>query len=283
MFNPMAIKNNPLCFALLLALLLAGGCGSASAQKRGAKGLDVQAFSEKVALAEWLLKYDAVAWQTSDSVMARPAAERERLGNEWFCFQAEDSSWHAVYGRYEHPTYELVFHYRMDAGGTIHRSSQPLDTAFLQAHARALQTANRELLSLKASVNIRFNQYIRQQADSTFTVWIFPAFQPNGYAVYGGEFCYVLDAGGANILADRSYRQGVFRAFAVDEPREITLDYSELEQPSLGAIFFSWYYKRFFTSIRIETRHHTTTPFRQEDNSFTWLHWEKTAPKKKKK
>ncbi|MGE5411136.1 MAG: hypothetical protein ACM3MI_09280, partial [Clostridiales bacterium] len=39
-----------------------------------------------------------------------------------------------------------------------------------------------------------------------------------------------------------SYFQGEFRGFKVDNPREIWLSYVETEKPTLGAVFFAWYY-----------------------------------------
>ncbi|EMR01928.1 hypothetical protein [Cesiribacter andamanensis] len=267
---------------MLLALLLPLWPAAAPAQQKKGPAFDQEAFAEKLVLADWLLQYDAMAWQSADSIRQLPPQQQDRLGNEWFCYQTADGSWQAVYGRYSPQGYELIAHYRKGGNGSILRSTLAPDTAFLNAHGRALQTASRELQGLKASINIRFNHYIRQQPDGRFTVWIFPAFQPNGLAVYGGEYCYTLDAGGRHILQDHSYSQGLFRAFKIGEHDEARLDYSELLQPSLGTVFFARYYNKFFSSICIENARFTSTARRLPDNSLHWSHTPKAKPTKRK-
>lgn len=234
---------------------------------------DIMDFNKKFEVAEWLYEYDMVAWETSDSVMAQGAKEIERLGSEWFCYK-ENNIWHAIYGKYENNQYDLVFHFIVDYDGSVSRTNEPVDATVLVRYSKALQTANKQLIEIKETVNIRFNQYIKENSDNTFTVWILPAFQTNGVAVYGGEFIYTIDSGGTQILKDESYYQGEFRGFNVDNPREIWLDYSDVEKPTLGGVFFAWYYKEYFTKIVINTSESISTPFKGSDG-WTWISTEK--------
>jgi len=250
-------------------------------QKSKKMSFDVSDFNQKASVAEWLYLYDAIAWWTSDSVMTEDEEEIGSLGGEWFCFQTEDKNWHAVYGKYEDNKMNVVFHYLVDTAYTVSRVFESIDTTFLNLHARALIAANNQIAALKDSVQLRFNQYIRQNEDKTFTVWVFPAFQPSGYAVYGGEFIYEIDHTGTKIIKDNSYYQGAFRAFKVDKPREIWLDYTELEKPTLGTVFFIWYYKKYFTYIKLDTKNYITTTIKGSDG-YSWMHIEKEKKKKKK-
>ena len=232
---------------------------------------DIVDFNQKAKVAEWLLKYDLVAWKTSDVVMQESEAELAKLGKEWFCFQDKNDLWHAVYGKYEDGKYNTVFHFTMSGDEKILKSTEKIDQNFLDLHAGSLFTANKKMQeTLEGNSAPRFNQYIKQNTDKTFSVWIFPAFQSNGMAVYGGEFVYTIDQTGEKIIKDDSYFQGDFRGFKAEPPREIWLDYKELKKPTLGGIFFVWYYKQYFTKINLDTA---------ESNSFVldkmWIHLEK--------
>jgi hypothetical protein len=159
----------------------------------------------------------------------------------------------------------------MDKDQKVSKSTEKIDADFLNLHAKVLATANKKLSETLKDKNVpRFNQYIKQNADKTFTVWLFPAFQTNGLAVYGGEAIYEIDKTGEKITKDESYFQKNFRGFQTGKPREIWLNYSELEKPTLGAIFFVWYYKDYFTKIFIDNSQTTSTVI-----DGLWVHVEK--------
>lgn len=252
-------------------------------QRKNKTKFDTDDFIKKTKTAEWLYMYDVIAWWTTDSVMTQDSTELQRLGNEWFCFQTNDKNWHAVYGKYDNNKFDLVFHYLVDTSYQVLRIYEPVDTTLLHRYSRALNTANNQIVSVRDSFNIRFNQYVRENDDNTLTVWIFPAFQPNGYAVYGGEFIYEIDPTGNKILKDNSYYNGEFRAFKVDEPREVWIDYTELEKPTLGNVFFIWYYKKYFTYIKLDNKDYITTSFKNDDGSYSWVHIRKEKKKREKK
>lgn len=250
--------------------------------KSTAPNFDIAGFSEKLKVAEWLVKYDLVAWKTTDVVMTQDQKELEKLGSEWFCFQDKNGVWHAVYGKYADEKYEMVFHFTMDKDSKITRTNEKIDAEFLDLHSKALVKANQQLkVALKDAPTPRFNQYIKQNADKTFTVWLLPAFQTDGTAVYGGEFIYTFDQTANKILKDESYFQGAFRGFKTNPPREIWLNYRELEKPTLGAIFFVWYYKSYFTNIFIDNAKFTSTVIQPEPRNYTWVHVEKETSEKK--
>jgi hypothetical protein len=189
-------------------------------KKNQGPNFDIADFNKKFDVAEWLYTYDHVAWWTSDSVMIQDKNEIERLGNEWFCYQDQTNTWHAVYGRYGNGTFDLVFHFTVDNTSKIKRTYEKVDTLILNSYSRALITANKQISALKDTVGIRFNQFVKQNDDKTFSVWIFPAFQPNNTAVYGGEFIYTIDQSGNTVIQDDSYFQGSFRGFKVDKPEK---------------------------------------------------------------
>ena len=242
---------------------------------------DVKEFDKKLETAQWLVVYDNVAWKTTDVVMAQPKEKQSGLGPEWFCFQDKNKLWHAVYGKLNGEKYEVAFHYEMDAAEKIKASAEKLDQDFLNRHAAALKTSREKLVTSIPPGSPAFNQYIRQNADKTFSVWLFPAFQPDRMAVYGGEGIYTVDATGKKIVKDESYFQLTLRGLKTEPPREIWLDYSEMDKPSLGAIFFVWYYKDYFTKIFISNEKTTSTMVKTA-NQYLWLHVVKDEEEKPK-
>jgi hypothetical protein len=253
----------------LLFLLLIGYSTLAFGQQADMPDFDMEEFDKKSEIAEWLFEYDMVAWVTTDSVMASDKKEIEKLGAEWFCY-IEDYSWHAVYGDFENNDYEVVFHYLVEDYGEVERTDESIDTSILNRYSRALQTAKKQFSTSIDTLNLGYNQYILENEDNTLSVYILPAFQTNNVAVYGKEFIYTIDESGNNILKDDSYTQNQYSGFEIDETKEIWLDYSELEKPTIGALFFAWYYKSYFAKIVISTSKSTTTTMKVEDG-WTWV------------
>lgn len=263
------MKYVRILFLAFLPLVVFGQSPSTDKPK-----FDIADFSKKFEVAQWLVAYDTVAWKTTDLVMASDKAELARLGREWFCFQDSKSIWHAVYGKLEKNRFDQVFHYVVDGTGKIARTTEKIDEEFLIAHAKALSLAQNKLSEAIPTGSPIHNTYIKRNDDKTFNVWLLPAFQPNNVAVYGGEFVYTIDAAAEKITKDDSYFQGAFRGFNAKPPREIWLNYSEKEKPTLGAIFFVWYYKEYFTKIYIDNAKSTSSVIKQ-GSEYIWVHVEK--------
>jgi hypothetical protein len=254
-----------------LSLVMVFGCGATVYARAIQNEFDVVDFNKKFEVARWLVAYDGVAWKTTDVMLALDKVEIARLGREWFCFQDKSGVWHAIYGKLENNKFDQVFHFVVDSSGKITRTSDKLDDVFLVSHARALNLAITKLSESVPPNSPRHNSYIRLNVDKTFTVWLMPAFQPNELAVYGGEFVYTIDAAAAKITKDESYFQGAFRGFKAAPPREIWLNYREKDKPTLGSIFFVWYYKQYFTKIFIDNSKSTSTVIKNA-NEYTWIH-----------
>lgn len=238
---------------------------------------DIGDFNKKFEVVEWLSKYDVIAWWTTDSVLAADVNERKRAGGkDWFCYQAPHDTWHAIYGKFANDTFDLVFHYVVDSTRTVRRTYDLVDTLLLNSYSRALQTANKQLTALRDTVKLHFNQFIKQNDDRTFSVWIFPAFQSDGTAVYGGEFIYTIDQSGTNILKDDSYFVGDFYGAKTNKRQEIWLNYPRVDKPTLGGIFFTWYYRDYFKQVTINCSKSNSFLLKDEkENKWSWVHIEK--------
>jgi hypothetical protein len=171
----------------LALLLLVGLVAFGQTTKSDLPKFDVVDFSKKFETVQWLVEYDNVAWKTTDFIMELPKAELAGLGREWFCFQDKNKVWHAVYGGLAEGKYEAAVHVEMDANQKIAKSSQKLDQDFLNKHALALKTGLDKLQATIPAGSPRFNQFIRENSDKSFSVWLLPAFQPNRMAVYAAR------------------------------------------------------------------------------------------------
>lgn len=254
------------CLLLLLVL------NSMSQNKPDSTPYDgfIKRFNEKLDTAVWLCSYDRVAWITTDEVMLFPKEERQNLGAEWFCYE-KDGTWNAVYGKFSDNKYLQAFHFRVDSTGKIERLNTVVDTSISHAYSRALQNSLIQYQSRQDSISVRFNSYVMRHQDSTITVWLLPAFTQNGIAVYGGEFSYTFNPMGDELLSKNEYL-GVYRGIKPDRTKEFWLDYSNLEEPTVGAIFFVWYYKSYFDRIIIDCKNFKSTVFHDNHKDYYWVH-----------
>jgi len=226
-------------------------------------------FYQKLDTVQWLCTYDDIAWVTSDSVYATPKEEQQKLGSQWFCFQ-QDNIWHAAYGKYEKNSFTLVYHYCVDTNNVIKRVNSEIDSSLTNSFSRALIKSNDQLNLRKDSVRIQFNQYIKKNNDSTISVWLLPAFTTKGFAVYGGEFYYLYDKTGNNLLKKSEFAQE-YRGFKPDPKKEIWLEYETVDEPTLGSIFFVWYYRKYFDRIVADAKKFKSTVFHDE-KGYYWVH-----------
>jgi len=264
----------------IITILIILGLNSVQAQK-----FDIKDFNKKTETADWLLRYDLVAWWSTDTLMTKDKERIGKLGREWFCFQDSTNTWHSVYGKYENGKYEQVFHFIVKSQTEVTETTEQIDTTFLNMHGQALSRAFKEMKPVKDSTSLRFNHYIKLNEKGNLNVYIFPAFQPNGTAVYGGEFIYEITPEN-EIIKDNSYYKGEFLGFKTGNPREIWLNYREKEKPTLGSVFFAWYYKDYFTKINIDNATSFSLPF-NDGGKYIWMNVIKDpkaeAKKKRKK
>jgi len=230
----------------------------------------IKTFNSKMDTVAWLCEYDNIAWWTSDSVYATSKEEQAKLGAEWFCFKIGDI-WHAVYGKYSSQNYDMVYHYEVDTNQFIKRVYTKIDSSILNSYSRAIVNGNKALDEYPDSIKIRFNQYIRRNSDNSMSVWFLPAFTRNGIAVYGGEFYYIFDPSGNNLILKSEYSQE-YKGFKPDTKKEIWLDYSGKDEPTLGSIFFIWYYRKYFDRIIVDTKKFKSTLFHDEEKGYYWVH-----------
>jgi hypothetical protein len=240
------------------------------------KDFNVKDFNRKFAIAKWLNDYETVNWVALDYLSRQEQSRLSDIGRDWFCYQDRDSLWHAVYGHFDGRRYEVLFFLRIDTTFSVTEDKDLPSQTFLLPYARALETAYVRLLRDHRGLQADLTHYIRKNENGTFTIWFFPSMLQKGMAVYGGEFSYLIDAAGQKILSSSGYFTGKFKGFPVENgPEEITLDYSDVDQPTLGGILFVWEYKEFFHKIKLETARNISSVLKDHTGEYYWIHVEK--------
>ena len=249
------------------------------AQKNAPAAFDKQDFEKKLALSKWLYQYDLFASRSSDSVVREHIELYKRLGEEWFCYQDHRKVWHAVYGDYKNDRYDYVFHYEGNPESLKQkRFPFPRDSVLIIRFASALHISHLRFdHDYKSKTgDIHFNHYIKRNPDKTFTVWYFPGFQKNQKAVYGGEVVYTLDSNATKITHKESFFQNKYTSTIVNNrSEEIIIDYSNMEKPTLGSVFFAWTYRYAFPDMTLKTAKIVSTLhyFKERKvNNFVWKH-----------
>jgi hypothetical protein len=239
------------------------------------------AFDSVARTAAWLAQYDRVAWETSALVTAAVphlTPDRvDRIGAEWFCFE-RDSIWHAVYGRYDatRRRYDVVLHYSGRPGQSFVAATTPLDTALTARYGRALQMTRARLPAEVRDEGVQLTTFVRPRADGSLDVWYLPAFQPDGWAVYGIELRYTLDPD-ARRLTDSTAIIATLRGSLLDSTVTIEIDNERNPIPTVGQAFFATVYASRFDAIVIHDRDFISE-FAMIDGRRGWVHDRRERP-----
>ena len=261
--------------ALIAASLLVGV--NAAAQPRPTSGAEFPAarFDSLDRIAFYLWQYDSFAWATSDTLSSHVTELGNdligRLGEEWFCFK-RDSTWHAVYGKYDPATdrYDAVLHYVSAGSNGIVRTSESVDSNMANRFGRALSITRAHLPSALQQSNIRFNSYLREREDGRVDVWYIPAWQQNGWILYGAEFQYTLDET-ARTVTDSIVRLGNIKGMRPDTTATLHLVHED--SPGIATVaelLFIRLYTRHFAHVRVITRDWSTELFKGPPQA--WIH-----------
>ncbi|MFN2602900.1 MAG: hypothetical protein ABR582_09125 [Gemmatimonadaceae bacterium] len=250
---------------------------SAHGQPRPKSGSEFPAakFDSLDRIAFYLWQYDSFAWATSDTLAAQVATigsdAARRLGEEWFCFK-RDSTWHAVYGRFDEAAdrYDAVAHYTSTGHGGIVRSPPFEDTALANRFGRALVTTRRRLPPEIQKAGLRFNSYVREREDGGIDVWYVPAWQQNGWIVYGAEFQYILDGSGRSVK-DSIVRVGRLEGARPDSTASISLHPEGPGVPTVAELLFVHLYTKYFAHVRVFTRDWVSELF-HANRQWAWIH-----------
>lgn len=255
-----------------------------TAQKnKNQEDIDYKQFFKDQDLAEYFIHYDYVAWISSDSLMKNDSAEIAKLGSSWFCYLDSLDRWHALYGAFSEDAFVQVFHYLYDYQNPVTRVRQIVDTTFANPYARALELAKNKLYTYVNNSTISFNPYIKRLENGQLLVTYFPAWQSNGKLIYGVEFVFFISEDGKSILEENHYFKNSYFSVVPNKETEISINYLDCVQPTLGSIFFVQYYTKYFKTLSVENKNTVSTFMKIDSNEGgnTWVTMEKSKKRLK--
>jgi hypothetical protein len=123
---------------------------------------------------------------------------------------------------------------------------------------------------------IQLTTFVRPRADGALDVWYLPAFQPDGWAVYGIELRYVLGPA-ARRVTDSAHVIGTLRGSLLDSTVTIEIDNQRNAMPSVGEAFFAMLYASRFDTVLILNRDFISE-FAAVDGARAWVHDRRERP-----
>jgi len=253
----------------LLALFFGFANCSVFSQTANRIPFDSLGFNNLLEEAKWLCESDEIAWLATDSLKKYGKEELSRLGDLGFCYQDELKNWYISYDKVNNAGQRPLFHYQVDSLYRLNPVQSNNDSTLYHSFTNALAKCLVEMNSVIDSVNIHMNQYIHRLPDKSIEVWILPAFQPSGQAIYGAEWKFHLDSQGLKILDTYSYTSGL-KSVWIGQPRELWLNYRDINQPTTGSIYFAWSFKDYFTRIHIATNNSISTLQKNSSGQYSW-------------
>lgn len=235
---------------------------------------DKSLFTSRCTLAIDLVKDDLAAWWTSDSITAEKSHRLDSTDTNWFVYN-RDNERLVYYGRYDEisASYLPKYIFKFSADSVVTRQTDSLsDDA--QRFARAIVFSSKRFQYIIESfmLDFKFNHYIRQNADQTFSIWYFPAGNDR-YCAYGLEIQIQIDSSASAIVAEQ-INGNELKYFEIQKiPTAITLDNTFDHVPSVGNIFFVHLFGRYFGTVTINNSSSTSTAAISADGkACTWTH-----------
>ena len=230
------------------------------------KVFDTVQFNKQLEFANYLLEYEYYTQLVVDKFSKIP----ETSDLEWFSYK-EDNFWHSAGGKSTGNKLMIKNQVVFDSVYSISDYKGTADTSKLDAFGSALSIANSQFKPVRDTSNIYFNAFVINNPDQTISVWYLPAFQPSGQAIYGCEWEYIFNKTGRNLTGKNSYT-GAITGIWIGQPRELWLNYRNIDNPTIGSIFFVLSFRDYFTRIRIDTRLSISTTSKDASGNYTWTH-----------
>lgn len=221
---------------------------------------DKTAFIRNLELARSLAEDDHAAWWTSDSITAQQPHRLDTLDDTWFVLQS-DRIRRVYYGRYlpQEQRYLAKYAFQMLEDRTITTLSTDADSAVTHV-ASVVYIGTRHFNNVLDSLmlDFKFNHYVRQLPDGSFSMWFLPAGTGN-YCAYGIEVHLTISPA-ADSITSTTITGNELRYFEPTKPAsDVTLDNTYDDVPSLSNLFFTLTNISFFSQITITNQHSLST------------------------
>jgi hypothetical protein len=219
--------------------------------------------------SEWISAYEEASWLANEKNEQLRVLPLTRFGREGFCYLDTFNTWHVVFGKSNHDHFQVILHYCIDSGNAVDFNCTDADTLLFQRFSSALQKCFDRAVESIDSTEVFFDQFIRQNSDSTIGIFLLPAFQPSGQAIYGREWYFLFSKDGLNLLKQSTYHSAI-RSIWIGQPRDIWINYRDRDKLTLGSVHFAWSFKDYFKRIHIDMKRSTITLSKEGSEKYSW-------------
>jgi hypothetical protein len=230
--------------------------------------VDTSAFNHLLKTARWLTDYEAVCWSANETDQRFSQKPFIRLGQGGFCRPDNTGKWHIYYT--EQNDAHILSHWIVTTDKVEKQEPAEADNSFTYV-LKALQDVSFQLKDIADSMNIHLDQFVKIREDGSLDIFVFPSFQPSGQGIYGAEWRFHYSAEGVKLPEFNSFIKEL-KGVWIGQPRELWLDYTTVDAPTMGAVYFAWYYKDFFTRIHINCRLCKSTLEKDAAGYYHWSH-----------
>ena len=254
------MRKNLLLFLLVSLLAIYGKAQSTVPE------FDTTQFRQHLTFANYLLEYEAI----NKLALNKYGRQPEYAGLQWFSFKV-NNSWHIIGGNKNNEDFNIIKHILADSLSREADYTGSSDTMAIQSYGSALALADGQFQFIRDTSSLYFTSFLVPNPDQTISVWYLPDFQPSGQAIYGCEWEYVFNKSGKDFLR-LNHTSGNITGVWIGQPRELWLNYRNLDKPTAGSLFFALSFHDYFTRLRIDTRLSTSTTAKDKDGRYTWTH-----------
>ncbi len=264
-------KRNSIRSFLFVMILCFPFLKDGYAQETNVLPFDTTRFNSMLQTTQWMCEYESVAWtadETHDRFREMPFI---RFGQQGVCLIDSSGQWQVVYGSYKEDIFRPEFAARSESETLITIDPTTVDSVQLLPLFRALNQTYQAISHQTDSIEVHFDQFLRIHPDQSIEIHILPAFQPSGQGIYGAEWKFLYSPDGKKLITSTSYLQDI-KGVWIGQPRELWLDYRSTGFPTMGAVYFAWYFKDFFTKIHIDTQLTRSTLSKDKAGNYEWKH-----------
>jgi hypothetical protein len=207
-----------------------------------AQDIDTVDFNKKMRIVKWLVEYEEARDYGLHYANTHDGGREQLQGSKQYCFPDTSGMWHTIFVRIKNGNFELVRHYTVPGLTGIQPSSEKIDTILAKSYVQALTNAAMRIPPNNDTIHpLILNEYITKTDSNTIQVFFLPDYIANKIRHYKCDFQFTYDSTGTVLLAQGGYFKKNYHGNELKAVNlSVKLDYTDVKQPTLGALFLLW-------------------------------------------
>jgi hypothetical protein len=238
-----------------------------SAQFGLPSGFDFKAFTSQEELALWLIQYDTAQYriQQFDATTQRETQ---------ICLPLKDDAWKVYSGKIDSTGMLNVRMFTINSKGKIELSKKVNDTGSVNAMARALFDAQKEVRNINLFSSSR--DFVRVNTDNSITVWCFPENVDKQNISYGPELIFWYSEDGKTMITTKHKSYTLQKAEI--EAGVLLFQIPNDKMPMISLIYLAHRFCTTYPELKIAYKTGISTfYYRIAEHTSSWQH--QAAPK----